>query len=106
MLAERGGSLPGRAHTMAQPGLGGPGRPAKQPPGHAFSLCCLLAVPMHRRRRVGMVNLGDKVPEFSAETTKGPLPSFHDFCRGKWTMLFRCGGASKAGSVVKGWQKG
>lgn len=35
-----------------------------------------------------MVNLGDKVPEFSAETTKGPLPSFRDFCRGKWTMLF------------------
>lgn len=33
------------------------------------------------------------MPEFSAQTTKGELPSFHDFCRGKWTMLFRRAGA-------------
>lgn len=50
-----------------------------------------------------MVNLGDKVPEFSAETTKGPLPSFRDFCRGKWTMLFR---HALGGGEVGGWGGG
>lgn len=28
-----------------------------------------------------MVCLGDTVPDFTAESTKGPIKSFHDFCR-------------------------
>lgn len=35
-----------------------------------------------------MVVLGDVVPDFKAESTKGPI-SFHEHCDGKWTMLFR-----------------
>lgn len=32
---------------------------------------------------------GDTVPDFSAETTQGKMDSFHQFCGGQWTMLFR-----------------
>lgn len=32
--------------------------------------------------------LGDVLPDFKAETTNGQIESFHDFCRGKWTLLF------------------
>ncbi|PSC74889.1 glutathione peroxidase [Micractinium conductrix] len=35
-----------------------------------------------------MVVLGDPVPEFSADSTKGRIDSFKQFCEGKWTMLF------------------
>ncbi|EFN59977.1 hypothetical protein CHLNCDRAFT_133096 [Chlorella variabilis] len=35
-----------------------------------------------------MVLLGDTVPEFKADSTIGPIDSFHKFCEGKWTMLF------------------
>ncbi|KAJ3129423.1 hypothetical protein HK098_001524 [Nowakowskiella sp. JEL0407] len=33
------------------------------------------------------IRLGDIAPDFSAETTKGPI-SFHDFKKGSWAILF------------------
>jgi len=34
-----------------------------------------------------MVNLGDTLPKFTAQSTKGEI-HFHDFIDGKWTLLF------------------
>ena len=34
------------------------------------------------------LGLRDLAPEFSAETTHGPMPSFREHIKGKWTLLF------------------
>merc|ERR1719198_1921838 len=34
------------------------------------------------------LRLGNIVPEFKAETTQGPMPSFHEWKKGKWAILF------------------
>ena len=36
----------------------------------------------------GILRLGNIVPDFSAETTKGPMPSFHDWLGDSWGILF------------------
>eukprot|EP00887_Chlorella_sp_A99_P003303 scaffold9.g3303.t1 len=35
-----------------------------------------------------MLQLREEVPDFSAETTKGPIESFQSYCKGHWTLLF------------------
>lgn len=32
--------------------------------------------------------MGNICPDFSAETTKGPMPSFHKWIDGHWAILF------------------
>ena len=34
------------------------------------------------------LRLGNIVPDFSAETTQGPIKSFHEWKKGKWAILF------------------
>jgi len=34
------------------------------------------------------LRLGNVVPDFSAETTHGDMPSFHEWKKGKWAILF------------------
>jgi 1-Cys peroxiredoxin 6 len=34
------------------------------------------------------LRLGNVVPDFSAETTHGPMESFHEWKKGKWAILF------------------
>lgn len=36
----------------------------------------------------GVIRLGNVVPDFSAETTHGPIESFHKWKEGKWAILF------------------
>lgn len=36
----------------------------------------------------GGLRLGNVVPDFSAETTHGPIESFHEWKKGKWAILF------------------
>ena len=36
----------------------------------------------------GSLRLGNIVPDFSAETTHGPIESFHEWKKGKWAILF------------------
>ena len=36
----------------------------------------------------GGMRLGNIVPDFSAETTHGPIESFHEWKKGKWAILF------------------
>jgi len=36
----------------------------------------------------GGLRLGNIVPDFSCETTKGEMPSFHEWKKGKWAILF------------------
>ena len=36
----------------------------------------------------GILRLGNIVPDFSAETTQGPMPSFHEWIGDSWAILF------------------
>lgn len=36
----------------------------------------------------GSLRLGNIVPDFSADTTHGPIESFHEWKKGKWAILF------------------
>lgn len=36
----------------------------------------------------GALRLGNIVPDFSCETTQGAMPSFHEWKKGKWAILF------------------
>ncbi|KAG7344786.1 peroxiredoxin [Nitzschia inconspicua] len=36
----------------------------------------------------GSLRLGNIVPDFSADTTHGPMESFHEWKKGKWAILF------------------
>jgi len=36
----------------------------------------------------GAIRLGNIVPDFTADTTHGPMPSFHKWKEGKWAILF------------------
>jgi hypothetical protein len=36
----------------------------------------------------GAIRLGNIVPDFKAETTQGPMESFHEWKKGKWAILF------------------
>ena len=34
------------------------------------------------------IRINDEVPDFSAETTEGTIPSFHDWIGDGWAVLF------------------
>ena len=36
----------------------------------------------------GILRLGNVVPDFSAETTQGPMKSFHEWIGDSWAILF------------------
>lgn len=36
----------------------------------------------------GVLRLGNLVPDFSADTTQGPMKSFHEWIEGSWAILF------------------
>ena len=36
----------------------------------------------------GGLRLGNIVPDFAADTTHGPIESFHEWKKGKWAILF------------------
>jgi len=36
----------------------------------------------------GVLRLGNVVPDFSAQTTQGDMPSFHEWIEGSWAILF------------------
>lgn len=35
-----------------------------------------------------VLRLGNVVPDFSAQTTQGDMPSFHEWIDGSWAILF------------------
>ena len=37
---------------------------------------------------VQVLRLGNVVPDFSAQTTQGDMPSFHEWIDGSWAILF------------------
>src|ERR1700682_3431224 len=41
----------------------------------------------HHREATMAIRLGDEAPDFTAETTMGPV-HFHDWKKGKWAILF------------------
>lgn len=40
------------------------------------------------RRALQVLRLGNVVPDFSAQTTHGDMPSFHEWIDGSWAILF------------------
>ena len=50
------------------------------------SACCCPQYPEFSSD--GVLRLGNLVPDFSAETTQGPMKSFHEWIEGSWAILF------------------
>ena len=45
--------------------------------------------PTHQATATAQVlRLGNVVPDFSAQTTQGDMPSFHEWIEGSWAILF------------------